>query len=155
MFGLRGYHCTCVGLRGCYCGLLHHYDGGASWVSTLVEHARRLGQARREGKGALVQAIGRFGSITILVQVDADVGLDLIDTLSEREALEWVAANRYALNFWLFAFDDPDDVELAWAAVLRWKGIEATEKLAQSENAKVVVVGSGPDGLPLILGGAN
>jgi regulator of protease activity HflC (stomatin/prohibitin superfamily) len=36
---------------------------------------------------------------------------------------------------------------------LRWKGIEATEKLASSPNAKVVVVGSGKDGLPLILGG--
>ncbi|MEE8556482.1 MAG: prohibitin family protein, partial [Myxococcota bacterium] len=34
-------------------------------------------------------------------------------------------------------------------------GIEATEKLATSTNAKVVVIGSGPDGLPLILGGAN
>jgi regulator of protease activity HflC (stomatin/prohibitin superfamily) len=36
---------------------------------------------------------------------------------------------------------------------LRWKGIEATEKLANSSNAKVVVIGSGKDGLPLILGG--
>jgi regulator of protease activity HflC (stomatin/prohibitin superfamily) len=37
--------------------------------------------------------------------------------------------------------------------LLRWKGIEATEKLATSQNAKVVVVGSAKDGLPLILGG--
>jgi prohibitin 1 len=36
--------------------------------------------------------------------------------------------------------------------LLRWKGIEATEKLAASENAKVVVVGNSKDGLPLILG---
>ncbi len=36
--------------------------------------------------------------------------------------------------------------------LLRWKGIEATEKLAGSQNAKVVIVGSGKDGLPLILG---
>jgi regulator of protease activity HflC (stomatin/prohibitin superfamily) len=36
---------------------------------------------------------------------------------------------------------------------LRWKGIEATEKLANSSNSKVVVIGSGKDGLPLILGG--
>jgi len=39
--------------------------------------------------------------------------------------------------------------------LLQWKGIEATEKLASSPNAKVVVIGSGQDGLPLILGGAN
>ncbi len=39
--------------------------------------------------------------------------------------------------------------------LLRWKGIEATEKLANSPNSKVVVIGSGKDGLPLILGGSN
>jgi len=37
--------------------------------------------------------------------------------------------------------------------LLKWKGIEATEKLAGSENTKIVVIGSGKDGLPLILGG--
>lgn len=36
--------------------------------------------------------------------------------------------------------------------LLRWKGIEATEKLANSPNSKIVVIGSGKDGLPLILG---
>lgn len=35
--------------------------------------------------------------------------------------------------------------------LLRWKGIEATEKLASSTNAKVIVIGAGKDGLPLIL----
>jgi len=39
--------------------------------------------------------------------------------------------------------------------LLRWKGIEATEKLANSPNSKIVVIGSGKDGLPLILGGNN
>ena len=37
--------------------------------------------------------------------------------------------------------------------LLEWKGIEATEKLAASSNSKVVVIGSGKSGLPLILGG--
>jgi regulator of protease activity HflC (stomatin/prohibitin superfamily) len=36
-------------------------------------------------------------------------------------------------------------------AILRHKGIEATEKLATSNNAKVVVIGGGKDGLPIIL----
>ena len=35
--------------------------------------------------------------------------------------------------------------------LLRWKGIEATEKLATSTNAKVIVIGAGKDGLPIIL----
>jgi len=34
---------------------------------------------------------------------------------------------------------------------LRLRGIEATEALAKSNNAKVVVIGSGKDGLPIIL----
>jgi len=37
-------------------------------------------------------------------------------------------------------------------SLLEWKGIEATETLAKSSNAKVVVIGSGKNGLPLILG---
>lgn len=35
--------------------------------------------------------------------------------------------------------------------LLVWKGIEATEKLAESPNSKVIVVGGGKTGLPLIL----
>jgi len=35
--------------------------------------------------------------------------------------------------------------------LLRWKGIEATEKLAQSPNSKIVIIGAGKDGLPIIL----
>lgn len=34
---------------------------------------------------------------------------------------------------------------------LRLKGIEATESLAKSNNSKVVIIGSGKDGLPIIL----
>jgi regulator of protease activity HflC (stomatin/prohibitin superfamily) len=37
--------------------------------------------------------------------------------------------------------------------LLEWKGIEATEKLATSSNAKIVVVGNPKSGLPIILGG--
>jgi regulator of protease activity HflC (stomatin/prohibitin superfamily) len=38
---------------------------------------------------------------------------------------------------------------------LRWRGIEATLQLAQSPNAKIVVIGSGKDGLPIILGNVD
>lgn len=36
--------------------------------------------------------------------------------------------------------------------LLQWKGIEATEKLANSPNSKIVIIGSGKTGLPIILG---
>jgi len=38
---------------------------------------------------------------------------------------------------------------------LRWRGIEATLQLSQSPNAKVVIIGSGKDGLPIILGNTD
>jgi regulator of protease activity HflC (stomatin/prohibitin superfamily) len=37
--------------------------------------------------------------------------------------------------------------------LLRWKGLEVTEKLAASPNTKVIVIGNpGMGGLPIILG---
>lgn len=36
--------------------------------------------------------------------------------------------------------------------LLKMRGIEATTQLAESENAKVIIIGSGENGLPLILG---
>lgn len=39
--------------------------------------------------------------------------------------------------------------------LLIWKGIEATEKLADSNNAKLVIMGNGKDGLPVILNGGD
>lgn len=38
---------------------------------------------------------------------------------------------------------------------LRWRGIEATLALAQSQNAKIVIIGGGKDGLPIILGNVD
>jgi regulator of protease activity HflC (stomatin/prohibitin superfamily) len=38
---------------------------------------------------------------------------------------------------------------------LRWRGIEATLALAQSSNAKIVIIGNGKDGLPIILGNVD
>jgi regulator of protease activity HflC (stomatin/prohibitin superfamily) len=37
--------------------------------------------------------------------------------------------------------------------ILKQKGIDATLELANSANSKVVVIGTGDDGMPLILGG--
>jgi regulator of protease activity HflC (stomatin/prohibitin superfamily) len=37
--------------------------------------------------------------------------------------------------------------------LLAWKGIEATERLAQSQNAKIVIIGNPRNGMPLIIPG--
>lgn len=39
--------------------------------------------------------------------------------------------------------------------ILQDKGIEATTRLSESTNSKIIVIGSGKDGLPIILGGNN
>jgi regulator of protease activity HflC (stomatin/prohibitin superfamily) len=39
--------------------------------------------------------------------------------------------------------------------LLKWQGIEATKELSHSPNAKIVVIGGGDNGLPLILGDGN
>ena len=36
--------------------------------------------------------------------------------------------------------------------LIKWQGVRATLDLAKSENAKVVIIGSGKDGMPVILG---
>jgi regulator of protease activity HflC (stomatin/prohibitin superfamily) len=36
-------------------------------------------------------------------------------------------------------------------SILKWRGIQATEKLAQSANSKIIVIGTNSDGLPVIL----
>src|SRR6187401_317229 len=38
---------------------------------------------------------------------------------------------------------------------VRWRGIEATLQLSQSPNTKIVIIGSGKDGLPVILGNVD
>ena len=38
---------------------------------------------------------------------------------------------------------------------LRWRGINATLQLSQSPNSKIVMIGGGKDGLPIIFGNRN
>lgn len=38
-------------------------------------------------------------------------------------------------------------------ALLQWKGIEATEKLAESQNSKIVFIGNSKESLPVMLSG--
>ena len=35
--------------------------------------------------------------------------------------------------------------------ILKWKGVEATLQLSKSQNSKIIIVGAGKDGLPIIL----
>jgi len=45
--------------------------------------------------------------------------------------------------------------DISGVSILRWRGIEVTETLASSPNAKIVVVGTNGDSLPIILNTDN
>ena len=57
---------------------------------------------------------------------------ELIDVMSEREALSYRDSRRTALNRWLVAFDRDEDAALAWSTVLRWKGLVTRRIRARS-----------------------
>lgn len=64
--------------------------------------------------------------------------------IDQSEAEKTIAANEAARNTTL--------AKSLSADLLKLKAIEATEKLAASPNSKVIVVGNGPNSLPVILG---
>ena len=39
--------------------------------------------------------------------------------------------------------------------LLKWKGIEATERMAESTNAKIIIMGNSDNGLPVLLSAAG
>jgi regulator of protease activity HflC (stomatin/prohibitin superfamily) len=41
--------------------------------------------------------------------------------------------------------------KIAGIPILKWKGLEVTEKLAKSPNSKIIIMGNGDKGLPLLL----
>jgi len=57
------------------------------------------------------------------LRISAQVVEDLLGATSEREALALLLDNRQALDWYLRIFDRPEDHEVAYAEVLRWKGI--------------------------------
>jgi prohibitin 2 len=71
------------------------------------------------------------------------------DYLIERERKETVRKIIEAIG--IKAFQDIVSAGIT-DSYLRWKGIDATLSLAESNNAKMVIIGGGEDGLPIILG---
>ena len=65
----------------------------------------------------------------------AEEHLALLDALSEREALRFVATVRPLLDNWLAMFDRPEDVESAWQHVHHFKGAAAARARATRRQA--------------------
>jgi regulator of protease activity HflC (stomatin/prohibitin superfamily) len=41
--------------------------------------------------------------------------------------------------------------ELSKIPILKWKGLEVTSEFAKSNNSKIIIMGNGKNGLPLLL----
>jgi regulator of protease activity HflC (stomatin/prohibitin superfamily) len=67
----------------------------------------------------------------------------------EREREE---AKRKMIEAWGYAQYNQIVATSLSPEVLQWKGIQVSKELAASENAKIIVIGNGPEGLPIILG---
>jgi len=67
---------------------------------------------------------------------------DLVEVLSEREALAFGRSVRNAFNGWLRAFNRPEDAQEAWSTMLRWKGamtrrLRARATMARSHDGEI------------------
>jgi len=81
-----------------------------------------------------------------LAQEQRAAGYEFLIAAEKREA-ERLRIQAIGLqNFYAIVSESLNDT------LLTWRGIEATVQLAQSNNAKVVIVGGGKDQMPLILG---
>jgi prohibitin 1 len=139
-------------------GVTAAYDAKALYTSER-EH---LAQAIRADLEKLVEPRGIDVEVTPLRKVTLPAGLtqaieDKLKSEQESQRMQFVLikeqqeAERKRIEARGIA-DFQDIVARGISEpLLRWKGIEATEKLAASPNAKVVIVGSGKDGLPIIL----
>ena len=62
---------------------------------------------------------------------------DILDTLSEREALAYIRESRQYFDIWLAAFDEPGDSAEAWSTALRWKGV-VTRAIRERQTAALL-----------------
>lgn len=140
-------------------GVTAEYDAKALYTSQREELAKKI-------QTALMAEVGKRGIVienTPLRQVSLPPNLrtaieQKLQAEQESEKMEFVLtrekqeAERKRVEAQGIADYQTIISEGLNENVLRWKGIEATEKLSRSENSKVVVIGSGNGGLPIILG---
>jgi regulator of protease activity HflC (stomatin/prohibitin superfamily) len=93
---------------------------------------------------AVVQAINRKTEQYYIAQ-EYEYRIDRERKESERKAIEAAGIS----EFQRIVSQGISD------SYLRWRGVEATLQLAQSTNSKVVIIGGGKDGLPIILGNVD
>merc|ERR550514_2668716 len=143
-------------------GLTSEADAKALYTSGRLEMQKRL-------KAELVSALSPRGSIVQDVLLKAvrlpDLLVHAIELKSQAEQdsarMEFVLtkerqeAERKSVEARGIAAFQRIVSEGISPALLQWKGIEATEKLASSSNSKMVIMGNGKDSLPVLLGAGS
>lgn len=147
-------------LRSVTRGVTAEYEAKALYTSERELLARRIQEelsSKLKPRGILVE--GTPLRKVELPQKVTDAIEDKLRAEQESQRMEFVLtkekqeAERKRIEAQGIADFQKTVTEGIDANLLKWKGIEATEKLANSQNAKVIVIGSGSDQLPVILGG--
>jgi prohibitin 1 len=134
------------------------YDATALYTSQRAQLAKLITDRLRgilTPRGIIVEDDGvRFHKLTLPQRLAAAIEERLGAELDSQRALEKAReeAERRRIEAQGIADSQHIVAQGLTPELLKLKGIEATLKLAESPNAKVIVVGSGRDGLPLILG---
>ena len=134
------------------------YDATALYTSQRAQVAKVITDRLRgilTPRGIIVEDDGvRFHKLTLPQRLAAAIEERLGAELDSQRALEKAReeAERRRIEAQGIADSQRIVAQGLTPELLKLKGIEATLKLAESPNAKVIVVGSGKDGLPLILG---
>jgi len=123
-------------------GIVRRAQGDTTAALELYEEANAIWRAdRRGGHPRLIGGLSNLsGAQRELGEDDAarvsmrEVmkltrrRLDLLDGLTEREALRYLPTLTQMLDRWLAVFDRPEDAREAWANVLRFKGSVAAKQ---------------------------
>jgi prohibitin 1 len=139
-------------------GATSAYDATALYTSQRAAVAKLITDRLRgilTPRGIIVEDDGvRFHKLTLPQRLAAAIEERLGAELDSQRALEKARgeAERRRIEAQGIADSQRIVAQGLTPELLKLKGIEATLKLAESPNAKVIVVGSGKDGLPLILG---
>jgi regulator of protease activity HflC (stomatin/prohibitin superfamily) len=138
------------------------YDATALYTSQRAQVQKLMTQRLRdilEPRGILVEDV-RFQKLTLPEKLaaaieerqDAELESQRMQFVLEKERQE---AERRRIEAQGLADAQRIVAQGLTEELLKFKGIEATLKLAESPNAKVIMVGSCKDGMPVILGGAE
>ena len=117
----------------------------------LVDDGHELGPSFIQLEQVLIRRVDLPNDVRMAI-AEKNVALhnaEQYDYLIEQERKETVRKIIEAIG--IKAFQDIVSAGIT-DSYLRWKGIDATLSLAESNNAKMVIIGGGEDGLPVILG---